>query len=50
MVRYVQETARQEVVLSSRYFEYGSKPGLKRTLWLLSGYLRIILNAVVQRP
>ena len=41
-VRHVQETARREVDLSSIHFEDDSKPGLKRTLRLLSCNLSIL--------
>ena len=48
-MRHVQETRRREVHLSSRYFEDGSKSALNRTLRLLVGNLRIILNVFVYR-
>ena len=43
-VRRVQETARRQVDLSSSCLKHGSKPGLTRTLRLLSCNLRIILH------
>ena len=42
--RRVQETARRQVDLSSSCLKHGSKPGLTRTLRLLSCNLRIILH------
>ena len=43
-VRHVHETTRREVGLSSRCFQDGSKPGLKRTFRLLACSLRVILH------
>ena len=46
-VRHVNEKARREVDLSSSYLKNGSKPGLNRTLRLLSCNLRLILHAFI---
>ena len=46
-MRHVQETARQEVDLSSSYSEDGSRTGLTPTLRLLSCNLRTIIHVII---